>query len=396
MKRPAGESRGVGSIGAIAALVLAAASTGVIVPALRLLVERTGNGSTAAGVFMASHVLGGIVGAACGAPALRRIGSARSLASAALAASIVVTLAMAALDSLALRVGLRFVDGACHLLAITALVAAATSGDAELRARRAVTMGLAIVLGIAGGLGAGAAIAHPEAALVVSALLSGAALITVVLKVSAEPPPVAEPVSRTPARAPIAPGLLALGERFTFGALSVAAPFLAPPRRVGIVLGVFMTASVVALPLARRYALARGARWLAVVSAAGFALALAVTAAVDVFASAGLAVVWGIPSGAAAGALYASALVLVARSVVLEDRMRAMATVHAAGSAGFALGALCAGTLAFALPGMLVVAVPGIAVLAATGVGVWFLVPGGAAALPLGLPLATARRTPSP
>jgi MFS family permease len=142
------------------------------------------------------------------------------------------------------------------------------------------------------------------------------------------------------------------------------------------------------LPIARRYALAWGARRLAVRSSIAFAVTLASTAAVDVLASPAVAIAWACACGASAGALYASALVLVARSVVLEDRMRAMGTVHAAGSAGFALGALAAGTLAVALPGMLVVALPGIAVLAVTIVAVWFTVPPGRIAAP-GLPLAT-------
>ncbi|HET9620807.1 MAG TPA: hypothetical protein VFP84_05560, partial [Kofleriaceae bacterium] len=58
------------------ALGLAAASTGVIVPALRGMVDS----STAAGVFVAAHVAGGVVGAALGTRALRRAGSARRLA----------------------------------------------------------------------------------------------------------------------------------------------------------------------------------------------------------------------------------------------------------------------------------------------------------------------------
>jgi MFS family permease len=150
-----------------------------------------------------------------------------------------------------------------------------------------------------------------------------------------------------------------------------------------------MTASVIALPLARRYALAGGARRLAVRAGIGFAVTLAATAAIDVLDAPAVAITWACACGAAAGALYASALVLVARSVLLEDRMRAMGTVHAAGSAGFALGALAAGTLRSALPGMLVVAVPGIAVLAVTIIAVWFTVPPGGIAP--ALPLATVR-----
>jgi MFS family permease len=386
--RPRGEVR----LGATAAIALAAASTGVVVPALKSLVEDTGHGPVSAGLFMAAHVLGGVIAALWGAHALRTAGSARRLAVVALAASIAVTLAMAAIEPLELRIVLRFADGACHLLAITALVAAATAGDAALRTRRAVAMGLAIVLGIAGGLGVGAVLGHPRVALVVAALLSGASLITVVAHVAAEPllvvPPGAAPsvspgVSNDRRRGPIAPGLLAFGERFIFGTLTVATPFLAEPARVGAVLGVFMVTSVIALGAARRYAVTWGPRKLAVRSTLAFALALAAAAVLDVFASLWIALPWAIVGGGAAGALYASALVLAARSAALEDRMRDMATVNAAGSAGHALGALCAGLLVGVLPGTLVIALPGVAIIAAATIGVWITVPAAARDCPV-------------
>jgi hypothetical protein len=365
--------------GTIAALALAAASTGVVVPALRALVEHSGHGQIAAGVFMAAHVIGGVAGAACGTRALRRAGSARALAVAGLVASVAVTLAMAAIDSFAIRVGLRFADGACHLLAITALVAAGTAGPAASRAGRAVTLGLAIVLGVAGGLGIGAALGQPAAVLIVAALLTGSAVVPVVAWVSREPAPAARPAppaAPPDRRAPLAPGMLAFCERFSFGSMTVAMAFLLPSAaRVGLVLGVFMVASVAAMILAWRRAHAWEPRKLAVRSALGFTLALALAAGIDVLASPGLAAIWAIGTGAAAGALYASALVLATRSANLEDRARGMATVHAAGSAGHALGALSAGTLAVALPGMLVIAVPGIAIIAAAAFGVWRTVP---------------------
>jgi len=398
-------------LGITGALALAAASTGVVVPALRELVEHAGHGPATAGVFMAAHVLGGVIGASLGARALRRIGSARTLAALGLGASVAIVLAMAALDSLAVRIALRFVDGGCHLLAITALVAAATAGEPELRARRAVTMGLAIVLGVAAGFGVGAALARPALALVVAAAVSAAALTTLLAGVAAEPLPEPAPAPRAASArrsfallawlrtgidrsgaGPLAPGLLSFGERFIFGTLSVATPFLAPPARVGLVLGVAMTASVVAMPIARRYAQAWGARRLAVRSTLGFAATLAASGAIDVFGSPVRALVWAIACGAAAGALYASALVLVARSAALDDRMRDMGAVHAAGSAGFALGALSAGVLVPVLAGGLVIAVPGIAIIALATLGVWITVPEAARDCPLVTALATPPR----
>jgi hypothetical protein len=377
--------------GAILPIGLAAASTGVVIPSLRALVEQSGHGATAGGVFSAAHVLGGVVGAALGARALRAAGSARRLAIAALIASVALTVVMAAVPALPARIALRFADGTFHLLAITALVAAATSGDAARRASRAIAMGVAIVLGVAAGLGLGGQLGAPALALGVAAALTAGSLVGVIALVRDEP--VEPAVRRAPGRGSIAPALLAFGERFIFGTLSVAMPFLASKGRVGLVLGVFMTASVIALPVARRYALAWGPRRLAVRSTLGFTLALAAAGVVDVLASPVTAIAWAVAGGAAAGALYASALVLAARSTAVEDRVRDMATVHAAGSAGHALGALVAGVLVAVLPGMLAVVVPGIGIVVAATIGVWITVPEAARDCPVIGGLARDERT---
>jgi hypothetical protein len=163
------------------------------------------------------------------------------------------------------------------------------------------------------------------------------------------------------------------------------------------VLGVFLVASVLALVAAWRFAPVLGARKLAVRSALGFTLALAASAAIDMSGPPSLAVIWAIVAGAASGSLYAAALVLAMPSAELEDRARGMATVHAAGGAGHALGLLSASTLAFALPGMLVVAVPGVAIISAAVFGVWFTVPSAASDCPVigGLPPTAPSRTPT-
>lgn len=378
---------------ATAALALAAASTGVVIPVLPAL---SGNDKLSAGAFTTAHVLGGVVGAAFGSRALRRAGSPRRLAAGALIASIAVTLAMAMIGSIEVRVALRFLDGGFHLLAISALVAAATAGDPAQRARRAVIMGGAIVLGVAAGLGVGGAFRLPEASLVMAAALSGAALVTAVTRVAADP--WSRPPRPSRDRGPIAPGLLAFCERFSFGSMTIAIPFLAPgPARVGLVLGVFLVASVLALVAAWRFAPVLGARKLAVRSALCFTLALAASAAIDMSGPPTLAVIWAIVAGAASGSLYAAALVLAMPSAELEDRARGMATVHAAGGAGHALGLLSASTLAFALPGMLVVAVPGVAIISAAVLGVWLTVPSAASDCPVigGLPPTAPSRAPT-
>ena len=375
----------------LGALALAAASTGVVIPAMRALVEQTGRGPIATGVFNASHVVGGVIGAALGTRALAMIGSPRRLAIAGLSASILVTLAIAAVTPLDLRIGLRLVDGACHLLAVTSLIAAATAGSLELRARRAVWMGVAIVLGVAGGLGLGGAIAAPVVSLVASAGLTAAALVTAIIAVRMVPQgPVSEPARRLTTRRPIGPGLLAFGERFIFGMLTTASLYLAPsPGRIGMVLGTFMVASLVAMPVARRYAQLWGTRKLAVRSTLAFALGLAVSGAFDIYGAIGVALPWAIGCGAAAGALYASALVLAAGSPSIEERVRDMSTVQAAGGAGHALGALCGGWAVTVLPGTLAIAAPGVGVIVAATIGVWLTVPEAARDCPVIAGLAT-------
>ena len=375
-----------GPLPVLGALALAAASTGVVIPAMRALVEQASGDPIATGVFNASHVIGGILGAALGTRALALVGSPRRLALAGLATSVAVTLAIAAITPLELRIGLRFVDGACHLLALTALISAGTTGTLELRARRAVWMGVAIVLGVAGGLGLGGAIATPVQSLVISAGLSTAALLTTLAAVRtiSAPATTTGPPAPRQAPPPIGPGLLAFGERFIFGMLSTAALYLAPSRaRVGLVLGTFMVASLIAMPVARRYAQQWGARKLAVRGTLVFALGLALAGAVDTFATIGAALPWALGCGAAAGALYASALVLAARSPTIEDRVRDMSMVQASGGAGHALGALCGGwavtllpaVLDLGAPGTLVIAAPGVGVIVVATIGVWLTVP---------------------
>jgi len=254
------------------------------------------------------------------------------------------------------------------------------------------------VLGIIGGLGLGSRLGEPATALVLAAVMSAVALAVVLAGVAAEQPaPAPESRGRGQGR-PIAPGMLAFCERFSFGSMTVAMPFLASPSRVGLVLAMFMTASFFALIAAWGYAPTLGPRKLAVRSALAFTLALAAAAAVSLAGPATTTVAWALVAGAAAGSLYASALVLATRSADLEGRARGMATVHAAGSAGHALGALSAGTLAWALPGMLVIAVPGVAVIVAATIGVWLTVPDAVHDCPVigGIDAAAARapRTP--
>jgi MFS family permease len=322
-----------------AGIALAAASAGVVIPSMRALATAHGGGAAVTGALVAAHVLGGIGGAALG-PRLARRHGARRLVAAAFAASCAITAALALAPGVAALIVGRALDGACHLLGVTALLAAGVTGDPARRARTAGWLGMVLVLGVGAGIGAGGAV-PASAALLVAAALTAAALVCAVPALDDAVPPARHAAVR--ARDVVAPpALIAAGERFVFGLLSVTMPFAMTARRTGMILGCFMLASVVVMPWARRAAQRGSARQLACRAATVLAAALAL-AGVDGVLAGPAALAWAIVGGAAAGGLYASTLALVAAHERVDDRLAAMAAVHAAGNAGHALGALGAG-----------------------------------------------------
>ncbi len=350
-----------------AAVALAAASSGVVVPALRPLVEAGGGGPAATGGLIAAHVLGGAAGAAAATQLARRLADARALIVGALVASAVLILAVALPGGVAPLIVVRFVEGACHLLAITTAIAVGVTGDARVRTRRAAVLGLVLVLGVGLGLGVGglAAWHAPETAVVVAAGLAAAAAVSAARGIPGGLVLPARGGAPGGARGPVAlpPALIALGERFTFGVLAVSVPFAMGPRRSGLVLGGFMLASVVAIPIGRCLVERWGARDLARRAAVVLAPALAAAGAPGLLTGPMVAA-WALLGGLAAGALYAAALGLVASHAGLGERMAAMGAVHAAGNAGHALGAVAAGALLSVATPAVVVAAPTAAVVA--------------------------------
>ena len=342
---------------AVAATAATAAAAGIVVPALRALVERHGGGPVAGGLFIALHVLGGVTGAALMPLLVRRSGS-RRLVPAALAISALASLGVLAAPGLGTVLLLRTLDGACHLLALSALLAGAGGAALGERETRNAWLGGAIVLGLAAGLGVGGAVAatSPAAALVGAAVLAAGAAVCA--RGAGTDGPRA-PQAAAPSRgAAWLPALLGFCERGSFGVLAVVAAFALGPARTALVLGTFMTASVLVMPLAR--AGARRSSPIEMASLAGGLLVLvfALAAWPMVLARPWTAAAWALAGGAGAGTLYVAGLLLIARDPDPGRRARDAAAFHAAGSLGHATGALIGGLLVAHAPPALALAAP--------------------------------------
>src|SRR4030095_9802726 len=86
----------------------------------------------------------------------------RRLAGGALVASALLDATMALTSSMSGLLALRFVEGLAHVTAITALMVAGAGEAAEPRPRRMAWLGMAMILGLAGGLFGGGRLASRE------------------------------------------------------------------------------------------------------------------------------------------------------------------------------------------------------------------------------------------
>lgn len=334
-------------IGRVAAvLLLACATTGVVIPSLRPLVEEVfGLGATAAGFFVAVHVAGTIAGARLWPLLLRRSEAGgrlhlRRLLGGSLLASAVMSGAMALTPWFPLLFALRFGEGIAHVGAVMLLMGLGTRGNGEGRTRDAAMLGTCLVLGVAAGMGVGAALASsgPATAFLAAALLALAALALArplgerTFAVAPRSPDlVPSPASRTPP-------MLVLAERLAIGALTVWVPFHLEPRTSGALLGTLMTASVLGMPLARMLARRLRPGRTTLLGVGTFAAALISGGEAQGLTAPGLS--WAIAGGLGAGILFAGALMLVATQSDPALRTRGMGLVHAFGSVGFLLGSL--------------------------------------------------------
>ena len=352
-------------------VLLAAAGTTTAVPSLKPLVAALGGGEVAGSLFVAAHVIGQVIGAF----AVRRFLAAREELEArrmvvgALGASVALTAAMALVAherwGLAPLIALRVADGIAHV-AVVMGVLGASHGERRLR-----WLGALLVVGVAAGLGIGAALAGRALALPIAA---AAVLAAIAAPLAARAVPVRvrrEARVEGPAAAPAASVISVGAMRFSFGAMTAGLPFLAASSRqeslIGGTLGTMMLASVAALPLVAAAAHRVGWGPVARVSALVLCAGLAAIAAPGLMGTPwGFA--WAPPAGIAAAGIYAAALAAVAAIPDAAARARAVGVVHAAGSAGHAAGALAFGAVGSALAPGAAVALLGAAAVAIAGI----------------------------
>jgi MFS family permease len=338
---------------ALAALLLVAASTGTGIPALKRLAADAELSGAGAGLFVAFHVAGTLLGAwALGSAARRRMGGL------ALRPTFVVVASASALANLALTrasgvagiAALRFADGVLHVFLVSVLMSLAVSPDPRLRRAQTAWFGGTLVAGVGLGMAVGGFIAHANVRgpFVASALLClGTAALGVV-------PVGARALAALPDRSgrggsfgagALLSGFVVGAERFAMGILTVLLPFLAAsPRQAGAVLGTLVTSSLLIAPVAMALVRRRSPR--AAWCAGGSVLALGLLSLGAVWTlAAPWGLVWAALTGGGAGLMYFGALANVSGLAAEGDRLRAMGFVHALGGAGFLVGSLLGGGL---------------------------------------------------
>ncbi|MCA8952319.1 MAG: MFS transporter, partial [Planctomycetes bacterium] len=133
------------------------------VPVLRgLVVDRFGVGHTLASLFMVANMLGAIVAAPLAGLWVDRFGRRRRLCVFALVADALLMQALAHPVDYAIFLGLRVLEGACHIVALTLLMSLVADRAGEHRGRALGALGVGLTLGVATGAAVGGVLGRSE------------------------------------------------------------------------------------------------------------------------------------------------------------------------------------------------------------------------------------------
>lgn len=333
-----------------------------VVPVLKgILPDRYGTGEFATSIFMSINMLGALLAAPVAGRLADTRGWTKRILVGACAADAALWAAMAALPPFPWLVALRTLEGAAHIAALSMLLAIAGRESAEAgRRSRMAAVGAAIVLGVAVGAPIGGWLGRGDPAAPLRAgawLMGGVTVVCAALPVPRTSGAVRGPGAAhghddgggsllrvpTPLRVPY---LFSFADRFSVGVFVVAFPLLCagplglPPDRIGMLIGVFMLPFALLNWPAGKLAERVGPWKLVIGGSAVYAVAFA-------------AVPWTPPGGmlpvmAACGVIsavmFGPTLVLVIQRSTQETRARAVAGFNAAGSLGFLIGPLAAGS----------------------------------------------------
>jgi MFS family permease len=326
------------------------------VPVLRALVlERFGVTDALTTLFMSANQVGALLAVPLVGGAVRRFGRRRELTLAAVLLDAVLMQALAHPHDYATFLGLRVVEGALHITALTLLMSLVADAAGEHRGRALGSVGAGLTFGVALGAAIGGQIGRHDPLLTLhtaSAVLVAAAALAA-WALPANTPASARPdlralvtaVRERPAlRAPL---LLSFVDRFTVGFFTTGFPLLltgahgADRTRVGMLLAAFLLPfALLSWPagrLAERWSRRQLVFWGSLLYGIGVVV-------VGVVPEAWLWVLmpW---LGVTSAVMFVPTLLWLLERAPDVDRTTAMAAFHGAGALGFLLGPLACGAL---------------------------------------------------
>jgi MFS family permease len=352
----------IGVLGLMALLMLLPVT--LPVPVLRELVaERFGVSELLTSAFMSINMVGAVLAAPLAGAFADRFGRRPLLIGAALALDALCFLGLTRDVPFGAFLGIRFVEGAAHIFALSLLLGLASGARPE--AQRGLVMGATgsgLLLGVASGapLGGRLGEADPLVPLYVGAAVVAAAAVLAVLLLrettgrERERPGLGE-IARLVRASPIVaiPLLFAFADRFTVGFFTSTFPLFLrnihalPPARIGLLIAIFMLPfAALSLPFgilsqktSRAYVLCGGSfAYGCLVASLGFWPTEALLGVM-------------LATGAAAAVMFVPSMLFTADATPESVRTTSMGAFNAAGSLGFIVGPLTGGIVSQSVAG---------------------------------------------
>jgi MFS family permease len=326
------------------------------VPVLRELVaERFGVSELLTSLFMSINMVGAVLAAPLAGALADRFGRRPRLIAAALALDALCFLGLTRDVPFALFLGIRFLEGAAHIFALSLLLGLASGARPE--AQRGLVMGATgsgLLLGVASGAPLGGRLGHadPLVPLYLGAAVVAAAAVLALLLLretsgrESERPGLGE-IARLVRASPIVaiPLLFAFADRFTVGFFTSTFPLFLrnihalPPARIGLLIAIFML-PFAALSFPFGILSQRTSR--AFVLCGGSFVYGCLVASLGFWPTGALLGVM-LATGTAAAVMFVPSMLFTADATPESVRTTSMGAFNAAGSLGFIVGPLTGG-----------------------------------------------------
>lgn len=327
------------------------------VPILRALVhERFGVSETLTSLFMSINMIGAFVAAPLAGVLADRFGRRRELVVAALIVDGICFIALPLVDDFSVFMAVRFVEGCAHILALSLLLALASTSQSDDRRGRAMGLvGAGLLLGVALGAPLGGALGSGS---IVRPLHFGAGLLFVAAALAAATlretgrerarPAMAELLATVAAhRRVLVPLAFAFADRFTVGfytttlSLYLTRVHDATPGQIGALIASFMIPfALLSYPFGRfaeRYSVA--------LMLCGGSVLYGIGTAAVAFSSIPVLFALMPAIGVAAAVMFVPTMLMTTELLPESVRTTALGAFNAAGSLGFIVGPLTGGVV---------------------------------------------------